>query len=168
MILPGFKTALAAVMSTVLFFYSAAAGAHNFHMGIADISYNAASGSTEIVHTYTAHDVEALLADLYQRQFDLGQPEDEKLLRRYVERQFFIADANGKRLAVNWIGVKVNSDNITVFQEIEKTRLAPGTTIHNQVLIDFMPSQKNTLNVQGEGAVQTLFFDSGHADLLTR
>ena len=29
------------------------AAAHNYHMGITDISYNANTGSTEIVHTYT-------------------------------------------------------------------------------------------------------------------
>ena len=52
---------------------SMAAGAHNFHMGIADISYNPASGSTEVVHTYTGHDVETLLTNLYQRRFDLAR-----------------------------------------------------------------------------------------------
>jgi len=147
---------------------SMAAGAHNFHMGIADVSYNAASGSTEVVHTYTGHDVEALLTQLYQRQFDLGQEDSEAALRRYVDKQFYIVGADGKRLRLNWVGMKVNADNVVIFQEIERTRLAPATRIHNQLLIDFLPSQRNTLNVQDGGAIQTLFFDSRHAELPIR
>jgi len=131
---------------------STAAGAHNFHMGIADISYNGASGSTEVVHTYTGHDVEALLTNLYQRQFDLGQEDSEAALRRYVEKQFYLVGPDGKRLRLNWVGMKVNADNVVIFQEIERTRLAPATRIHNGLLIDFLPSQRNTLNVQDNGA----------------
>lgn len=147
---------------------SMAAGAHNFHMGIADVSYNAASGSTEVVHTYTGHDVEALLTQLYQRQFDLGQEDSEAALRRYVDKQFYIVGADGRRLRLNWVGMKVNADNVVIFQEIERTRLGPATRIHNQLLIDFLPSQRNTLNVQDGGAIQTLFFDSQHAELPIR
>ena len=147
---------------------SMAAGAHNFHMGIADISYNAASGSTEVVHTYKGHDVEALLTQLYQRQFDLGQEDSEAALRRYVEKQFYLVAPDGKRLRLNWVGLKVNADNVVIFQEIERTRLAPATRIHNQLLIDFLPSQRNTLNVQDSGTIQTLFFDRQNTELPIR
>ena len=40
--------------------------------------------------------------------------------------------------------MKVNADNVVIFQEIEHTRLAPATRIHNQLLIDFLPSQRIT------------------------
>ena len=59
-------------VATVLALAGRAADAHNFHMGIADISYNERTGGTEIVHTYTAHDLATLLTNLYGRQFDLG------------------------------------------------------------------------------------------------
>lgn len=147
---------------------SMAAGAHNYHMGIADVSYNAASGSTEVVHTYTGHDVEALLTQLYQRQFDLGQAGSEAALRRYVEKQFYILAPNGKPLRLNWVGMKVNADNVVIFQEIEHARLAPGTRIHNRLLTDFLPSQRNTLNVQDGAKIQTLFFDSRNVELPVR
>jgi len=151
----------AAVLAAV----STLASAHNYHMGIADISYNAVTGSTEVVHTYTGHDVEALLDNLYQRQFDLGQEDSEAALRHYVDKQFYITTPDGKRLRLNWVGIKVDADNVVIFQEIEHTRLAPATRIHNQLLIDFLPSQKNTLNVQDSGAIQTLFFDHQNTEL---
>lgn len=144
---------------------SMAAHAHNYHMGIADISYNAATGSTEIVHTYTGHDVEALLTQVYQRRYDLGQKDSEAALRRYVEKQFYILGANGKRLRLEWVGIRVNADNVVIFQEIERTRLSPGARIHHQLLTDFLPGQRNTLNVQDGEKIQTLFFDQKNVEL---
>ncbi|MGK5024547.1 DUF6702 family protein [Janthinobacterium sp. RB2R34] len=155
----------ATLLALSLALASGGAGAHNYHMGIADISYNPASGSTEIVHTYTGHDVEALLTQVYQRQFDLGQKDSEAALRRYVEKQFYILGANGKRLHLDWVGIKVNADNVVIFQEIPRTRLASGARIHNQLLTDFLPSQRNTLNVQDGEKIQTLFFDQKNVEL---
>jgi hypothetical protein len=140
---------------------SPAAHAHNYHMGITDISYNANTGSTEVVHTYTAHDVEALLANLYQRQFDLGQPDDQAVLRRYIEKQFYILGPDGRRLPLQWVGVQADADNITVYQELPKAALPAGAVLHDAVLADFIPSQLNTVNVSAAPsgpAAQSLTF----------
>jgi hypothetical protein len=138
---------------------SPAAHAHNYHMGITDISYNANTGSTEVVHTYTAHDVEALLANLYQRQFDLGQPDDQAVFRRYIEKQFYILGPDGRRLPLQWVGVQADADNITVYQELPKAALPAGAVLHDAVLIDFIPGQSNTVNIGAGGpAVQSLSF----------
>ena len=101
-------------------------------------------------------------------QADLGQEDSEAALRRYVEKQFYLVAPDGKRLRLNWVGMKVNADNVVIFQEIEHTRLAPGTRIHNQLLTDFLPGQRNTLNVQDGGKIQTLMFDSRNAELPIR
>lgn len=155
-------------VATVLALAGTAAHAHNFHMGIADISYNERTGSTEIVHTYTAHDLGTLLTNLYGRQFDLGQPDSEAPLRRYVEKQFYLEGPDKQRLRVNWVGVKADADTVVILQEIEHVRLAQGTRIHNALLIDFLPSQKNTVNLQTDGPVQTLIFDQSSTDQTTR
>ncbi|WP_343729827.1 DUF6702 family protein [Duganella sp.] len=152
------------VVAIMLAAASMTSHAHNFHMGIADISYNQRTGSTEIVHTYTAHDLATLLTNLYGRQFDLGRVDSEAPLRRYVEKQFTVADINGKRLPLQWVGVKVDADSVVIFQEIPATRLAKGSRIHNALLIDFLPSQKNTVNLQTDGTIKTLFFDQDSID----
>jgi hypothetical protein len=152
------------VAATVLALAGTASHAHNFHMGIADISYNERTGSTEIVHTYTAHDLATLLTNLYGRQFDLGRADSEAPLRRYVEKQFTIADRHGKRLPLQWVGVKVDADSVVIFQELPGTKLAKGSRIHNALLVDFLPSQKNTVNLQTDGTTKTLLFDQGSID----
>ena len=156
------------IVATVLALAGTAAQAHNFHMGIADISYNERTGSTEIVHTYTAHDLASMLTNLYGRQFDPGQPESEAPLRRYVEKQFYLEGPDRQRLRINWIGVKADADSIVILQEIENVKLAKGTRIHNALLIDFLPSQKNTVNLQSDGPIQTLLFDQDSIDQITR
>jgi hypothetical protein len=139
-----------AVLAAALLWCSAAAQAHNFHVGLTEISFNPRTGSTEVVHTYTAHDVEALLMNLYQRQFDLGLEEDQAVFRRYLEKQFRIS-VNGKPAALQWVGMQANVDSINVFQEIEKTALPPGAVLQNGVLTDFLPQQVNNVNISGPG-----------------
>ncbi|MFL6635067.1 MAG: DUF6702 family protein [Massilia sp.] len=141
------------------------AGAHRFHAGITDISYNERTGSTEVVHTYMAHDVEALLTALYQRQFDLSDPDDQAVLRKYVEKQFWLADRDGRRLPLNWVGVTVDPDSVVVFQEAVRTPVAKVETIHDAVLSDFLPDQQNTVNVTANGSLRTLGFTSSRTEL---
>jgi hypothetical protein len=152
------------IAATVLALAGTVSHAHNFHMGIADISYNQSTGNTEIVHTYTGHDLAALLANLYGQQFDLGRPDSEPPLRRYVEKQFTLSDADGKRLPLQWVGAKVDADSVLVFQEIKGVKLKKGSRIHNALLVDFLPSQRNTVNVETDGTVKTLFFDQDSID----
>jgi hypothetical protein len=132
--------------------------AHRFHAGLTDISFNARTGSTEIVHTYMAHDIEALLANLYQRQFDLTDPDDQDVLRKYVEKQFWLQAQDKRRLPVRWVGVTVDAQTVTVFQEAEKTRLSDAALIHDEVMIDFLADQVNTVNVSEGSAVRTFIF----------
>jgi len=141
-----------------------AAQAHRFHAGITDISFNAHTGNTEVVHTYMAHDVEALLANLYQRQFDLSDPDDQAVLRKYVEKQFWLADKDGKRLPLSWVGMTVDTDSVTVFQEAA-TPAEKVDTIHNAVLIDFLPDQVNTVNYTAGGSLRTFGFSARQSEL---
>ena len=154
MTLRGFKTLCVALLLCV----STAASAHRFHFGMTDISYNERTGSTEIVHTYTAHDIEALLLNLYGRQFDLSDSEDQDVLRKYVERQFWIAAQDTTRLPARWIGMTVDANSVVIYQEIEGTPLTRVATIRQGVLIDFLPEQVNTVNLDAGGAVRSLTF----------
>jgi len=155
MTLRGFRMLCVGVLLCV----STAASAHRFHFGMTDISYNERTGSTEIVHTYTAHDIEALLLNLYGRQFDLSDPEDQDVLRKYVERQFWIAGQDAARLPARWIGMTIDANSVVIYQEIEDTPLTRAATIRQGVLIDFLPEQVNTVNLNAGGAVHSLTFN---------
>lgn len=143
----------------------AAAQAHRFHAGITDISFNERSGNTEVVHTYMAHDIEALLSNLYQRQFDLSDPEDQAVLRKYVEKQFWLAAKDGRRLPLKWVGLTVDVDSVTIFQEAPATPVEKVETIHDAVLVDFLPDQANTVNLTAGGSLRTFGFNARQSEL---
>ena len=147
-----------AVCVALLLCLSTAASAHRFHFGMTDISFNERTGSTEIVHTFTAHDIDALLLNLYQRQFDLSDPDDQAVLRQYIERQFWISAQDNKRLNAKWVGMTADANNVVIYQEVENTPLARAVTIRQGVLIDFLPEQVNTVNLNEGGAVHSLTF----------
>ena len=159
---------LRAFCAALLLLCSAMASAHRFHAGITDLSFNARSGNTEIVHTYMAHDVEALLANLYGRQFDLTDEEDQDVLRKYVEGRFQVLGQDKAPLLLRWVGMTADPEKVTVFQEIEQTPLWKAGAIHNKVLIDFLPDQVNTVNLNEGNAVRTLTFDRNNQEQPTR
>jgi hypothetical protein len=143
----------------------AQAPAHRFHAGITDISFNARTGNTEVVHTFMAHDVEALLANLYGRQFDLSDPDDQAALRKYVDKQFWLADKDGRRIALNWVGLTVDTDSVTVYQEAAATPVDKVETIHAAMLADFLPDQVNTVNLTSNGNLRTFGFNADRLQL---
>mgnify|MGYP006317592165 CR=1 FL=1 len=98
------------------------------------------------------HDIESLLANLYQRQFDLQDPDDEAILRKYIEQQFYLLAADKSRLPLRWVGVTVDTQSVVIYQELAATPLEKIAAIHDEVLIDFLPDQVNTINMAPGGA----------------
>ena len=139
---------------------AAPASAHRFHAGLADIVFNQQTGSIEVVHTYMAHDIDALLAAQAGRQIDLTKPEDEALLRKYVEERFYLLGQDKARLPLKWVGVTVSVESVVIYRELAATPLASIAQVHDEVLMDFMPRQANTVNVTRDGATVSLAFDS--------
>ena len=143
---------------------SLAVQAHQFHFGITDVSFNQKTGSTEIVHTYMTADIEALLTNLYQRRFDLTTPGDEAALRKYIEKQFWMQGADKRRLPIRWLGLTVGAESVVIYQEIENTPLPATALIRDEVLIDFIAEQSNTLTVHDKDMIETLIFDRKKID----
>jgi hypothetical protein len=158
------KRFITAMALAAAFAASGMVQAHRFHAGMTDITQNTGTGSVEIVHTYMAHDVEALLEKLNKEQSDLTHPEDEASLRAYMEKHFYVLDADGKRIPTRWIGMSAAADTVVVFQEIEKTQVNAIRRIHDTMLTDLLPNQRNTVNVADGGGRRTLTFTGSSTD----
>jgi hypothetical protein len=138
---------------------SSGAQAHRFHTGITELSHNDQTGSVEIVHTLMAHDIDALMAARHKRTVDLSDEEDEQLLRKYVEERFYLLGKGKQKLPLKWVGVSASVESVVVYQELEKTALTKVERIHNDLLVDFLPRQANTLNIKQDGKIRSLAFD---------
>ncbi len=158
------KAAFRLWLGTALLCLCTAAAAHRFHAAITDISINARTGNTEIIHTLMAHDVEALLTQRHQRRFDMAGAEDERLLRQYIEQQFYIATPGGRRLPLQWVGIKVDAESVIIYQETSASAVQKGVLIHNSMLIDVLHDQSNTVNLTTHGKVRTWLFGRKHIE----
>ncbi len=136
-----------------------ALNAHEFHVGICDISFNARTKSTEIVHTYPMHDIDAAFWFMHKRQPDFSKAADEKLLRDYIESSFVIETAAKAKIAASWVGVQQDADTLTIYQELPKTPFPAKGTLTNTILFDYVPAQVNNVNIRRDGKTKTLSFD---------
>lgn len=147
------------MLALLLCVASAAALAHRFHTGIAEIAHNGQTGSVEIVHTLMAHDIDALLAARNKGPVDLSDPAGEALLRQYIDERFYLLAKNGKRLPLKWVGMNAGVESVLIYQELEKTPLAAVARVHNDILVDLLPRQTNTINLKRDGQIRSLSFD---------
>ena len=136
------------------------AWAHRYHAALSDITHNEQTGNVEVIHTYMAHDVEALLQTLAKRQVDLAAPEAEALLREYVEQRFYLLGKDRSRLPLKWVGMTANVESVVVYQELAASPLASIVQVHDEVLMDLMPRQSNTVSITRSGVTASLAFDS--------
>ncbi len=133
--------------------------AHEFHVSISDISFNPRTANTEVVHTLVLHDVETAFWLEHGRRFDAANPQDEALLKAALDKTFVLHTAAKVRLPLRWVGISAEADTLTIYQELPRTRIAPGTTLQHRVLMAHFPLQTHTVNVRLDGRTRTLKFD---------
>jgi hypothetical protein len=51
-----------------------------------------------------------------------------------------------------------------VFQEVQQTPASKVEFIHDEVMIDFLPDQLNTVNLTVAGSIRTFGFNSNHPE----
>ncbi len=156
------------LLGALLLGASGASLAHRFNIGLTELNFNARSASVEVVHTYMSHDIDAMLAAAHKRQVDLAQPADEELLRDYIESRFQLLGADRKALPLKWVGVTLTSESVVVYQELEGQGLGAVAQVRNQVLVEFLPRQLNTVNIRQDGQIKSLTFDRKNAERRVR
>lgn len=126
------------------------ASAHTFFEGLVSVDVNPRSKHVEIVHSYTAHDLTALLMEQTQLAINLEHPEHEALLRDYIE-QHFVLRANGKKLELAWVGIRLTPQTIEIYQELSAPPPLGSIEVQNDVLRSALQQQINRVNFsQGE------------------
>ncbi len=144
------------------------ASAHTFFEGLVSVDVNPRSKHVEIVHSYTAHDLTALLMEQTQLAINLEHPEHEALLRDYIE-QHFVLRANGKKLELAWVGIRLTPQTIEIYQELSAPPSLASIEVQNDVLRSALQQQINRVNFsQGECRGSVVFDrDSAKRQLLS-
>ena len=138
------------------------ASAHTFFEGLVSVDVNPRSKHVEIVHSYTAHDLTALLMEQTQLAINLEHPEHEALLRDYIE-QHFVLRANGKKLELAWVGIRLTPQTIEIFQELSAPPPLASIEVQNDVLRNALQQQINRVNFSQGACRGSLVFDRNTA-----
>lgn len=135
------------------------AEAHRQPVGLTAVTFNAETGTTEIVHRFHRHDAELGLVQLLRKpDVLLIDLESQARFALYVAENFAIAPAIGAEpLALELIGAELEGDEIIIYQEYAG-KLPDGIAIRDAVLQDVYADQVNHVNLHGSAGMKTLTF----------
>jgi len=131
--------------------------AHRFFFGISELKVNHRTDQIEIIHQFTVHDVENLIAQQKQINFSPENPQYELLIRQYFEKHFKI-QKNNNNIEISWVGFEVVRDQIFIYQEAKYPNFLIGLVVKNDLLTDTYAKQINTVNFQDNTIKGSLTF----------
>jgi len=126
----------------------ASATSHTYFFGVSDIYANPNTQHLEIVHQFTAHDIENAIAESKQIHFSTEHKNYNLYIQQYFEQQFSL-EINQANIPLTWLGFEISSGKIIAYQESKEQNLLPQLAVKNAILIDTYPKQVNTVNFQG-------------------
>ncbi|GAA5137882.1 DUF6702 family protein [Thalassotalea piscium] len=135
--------------------------AHKYFFGLTEISVNPRTNTLEVIHQFTAHDIENTIAELSQEHFSPEHKKYEKYIQLYFEKHFKII-ASDKVLKLNWVGIEIVKGNIYVYQETPFKNFLSGIVVKNELLVDTYIKQVNTVNYQDNKIKGSLTFTNSH------
>ena len=126
---------------------------HTYFFGVSDLSVNNSNQHIEVIHQFTAHDIENTIAQLKQIHFSPEHKNYDLYIQEYFEQGFKLL-RNNNEIKLSWIGFEIKSGKIIAYQESmptakEKSFLA-DLVVKNTILVDTYPRQVNTVNFQGK------------------
>lgn len=131
--------------------------AHKYFFGLTDLSVNPKTQSLEIIHQFTAHDVENAIAELTQERFSPEHINYELYIQQYFEKNFTISRLD-KKIALHWVGLEIVNGNMYVYQEAPFKNFLSGIVVKNELLVDTYTKQVNTVNYQDNKVQGSLTF----------
>lgn len=151
------KIALPIFVLILLVGYGQFAHAHKYFFGLTDLSVNPRNQHIEVIHQFTAHDIENAIAEQRQEHFSTAHPQYEHYIQQYVEQQFELSQAKEK-LVLQWVGLELVKDKLFIYQEVMAKNILTGLVVKNALLVDTYAKQINTLNYQDTVIKGTLTF----------
>ena len=135
------------------------ASAHQLQVAISTVRPIPRTATIEVIHRFYSHDAEHALSSMAGRRVDIFRDEaSQQAFGRYVGAHFQLRDQDEKALPLSLVGVELDGDFIWVYQETPIPGELIGLTVSNTALLDEIPGQVNTVNVECDGELETLEF----------
>jgi hypothetical protein len=135
------------LLSILLTGLAASAAAHTYFFGVSELNLNNTNKHIEIIHQFTAHDIENTIAENKQTHFSPEHPKYDLYIQEYFEKHFTLKHTNNK-VKLHWLGFEIKRGQIFAYQESLSANTLDNLVVKNTILIDTYAKQINTLNYQ--------------------
>lgn len=135
------------LFSILLMGFAQTTTAHTYYFGVSELNLNKDTKHIEVIHQFTAHDLENAIAEIQQVHFSAEHPEYNELIQSYIEKHFTLA-RNGQTIEMNWIGFEVKRGQIFAYQESKSKNHLMNLMVKNTILVDTFEKQINIVNYQ--------------------
>jgi len=141
-----------------LFFAVPHAFSHQQKSAISTISFNPNTQKIEIAHRFRIHDAEHAVKHIFDKDADIIASEQTKEQFSDYVNQHFSMLVDDKHIVLSNVGYENDGQFFWVYQETAKPPKLTNLSIRHDALRDIWPSQINTINIEGNGKLQTLTF----------
>lgn len=135
------------LLSILLFGLAVSSAAHTYYFGVTELNLNNTNKHIEVIHQFTAHDIENAIAERQQVHFSPEHPQYDKFIQDYIE-EHFVLERNDKVIKMNWIGFEVKRGKLFAYQESVSKNYLANLVVKNVILVDTYVEQVNTVNYQ--------------------
>ena len=142
--------------------YGAIASAHKYFFGLTELSVNPNNQTIEVIHQFTAHDLENAIAEQKQEHFSPEHPKYDLYIKNYFDNHFQL-DVNQKKIELSWVGLELIKGKVIVYQEAPFKNKLAGLVVKNDLLVDTYTKQVNTVNYQDSGLKGSLTFTESNS-----
>ncbi|UCE02024.1 MAG: hypothetical protein JSW67_12280 [Candidatus Latescibacterota bacterium] len=124
--------------------------AHEYHVSIAEVEWNAESTSLEVALRVKPEDLEEALARRHDMQrINLDRtPGVDSLITLYLQERFEAVERSGERAQPAWLGKEVTPRAAWLYFEFPLAQTAAGVTLRNRVFFETAAKQVNTVNLR--------------------
>lgn len=132
-------------------FFSVKAGLkHPLHVSTTEVNFNAKDKTLEVSCKIFSDDFEAILAKLYKQKTDLSNPDMKSVMDALVKKYLLThlqLKANGKAVAMNYIGFEIDHEATNIYLEVEKVADLKSIEVNDSILYDMFDDQMSIIHL---------------------
>lgn len=153
------NTKFVTIIIGFLFLGMTNASKHPLHVSTTEINFNQKDKSLEVSCRIFSDDFESILSKNYKQKTDLVNPAIkvamDDMIRKYINAHLQIK-ANGKPVAMKYIGFEIDHEAANVYLEVEKISSLKTISISNTILYDLFDDQMSIVHlVKGQNRKST-------------
>lgn len=120
------------------------------HVSTTEVNFNAKDKTLEVSCRIFSDDFEATLARLYKQKTDLSNPNMKSamdvLVKKYLLAHLQLK-ANGKAVAMNYIGFEIDHEATNIYLEVEKVPTLKSVEVNDSILYDMFDDQMSIVHI---------------------